>query len=180
MKTRIALLGLLALAACDQPAEEPIVVGETPAAEEISFAPDQVKVDAEQPNADIEYSYIDLLTLEPDDGVVIADSTKGAGFCTFTVEDGGVVLSVGAPTDEEKAGAAVVRPNGKAAMALYAQNDGSEYLVNGPILERTGEDDGFPYKVTIVKSDENGAATLTVSVPEGERDPYNGVWACTA
>lgn len=178
MKLRLALLCALAVSACDQPAEEPVAV-ETETAQTI-FAPDEPRLDETLPGAGSEYAYADLLALEPDDGVVIADSTKGAGFCTFTDEGGRVILSAGAPTEEEKAGAAVVRPNGQPATALYAQAGGSEYITTGPIFEREAVDGALGMTVTIVKADDTGAATLTFDVADGERDPYNGTWSCQA
>lgn len=183
MKTPIALLSLtlapLALAACDEPVEEPLVVGETEPAAEISFAPNQAKMDAEQPGAGNEYSYIDLLALEPNDGTLIAESTRGAGYCRFSDESGRTLLTVGQPTMEEKPGAGVVRPNGQPAMALYAQAGGSDYLTNGPTLERSGEEGELAMTVVVTKADDTGAATLLVKIPEGERDPYNGTWTCS-
>ncbi|WP_144095094.1 hypothetical protein [Croceicoccus sediminis] len=180
MKLRIALLCALAVSACDQPAEEPAVVDETPAAEATSVAPDQEIYDDAQPNAGNEYSYIDLLPLEPDDGSVIADITTGAGLCTFTVEDGPVILSVGAPLENEKAGAGVVRPNGVPAIVLYAFDDGADYLKNSPMLSRDGDAEFAGMTVTVVKAEDSDAATLTVDIGDGERDPYNGTWVCKA
>ncbi len=176
MKLRIALLCALAVSACSQPAEEPVAV-ETETVQ-TSFAPDEARLDETLPGAGSEYAYAELLALEPDDGVVIAESTKGAGFCTFTEEGGRVLLSAGAPTEEEKAGAAVVRPNGQPAAALYAQADGSEYITTGPIFVREAVDGVIGMTATIVKADDTGSATLTFEVPDGERAPYNGTWSC--
>lgn len=178
MKLRIALLCALAVSACDQPAEEPVAV-ETETVQ-TTFAPDEARLDETLPGANSKYAYGQLLALEPDDGVVIADSTKGAGFCTFTDEGGRVILSAGVPAEDEKPGAAVIRPNGKPATALYAQADGSEYVASSPTFAREAADGAIGMTVAIVKSDDSNAATLTLDVDDGEGAPYNGTWSCKA
>lgn len=184
MKLLTALLTMpvvfgLALSACDQ-AEQAPVVAETTEAENVAVAPTEAKLDTTLPGADGEYAYAELLALEPDDGTIIADSTKGAGLCTFADEGGRVLLTVGAPTEEEKPGAGVVRPNGQAATALYAQSGGTEYLLNGPTLEREAIDGVFGMTAVVLLAEDKSSATLTLKFAEGERDPYQGTWSCTA
>jgi len=186
MKLRINLLApallaptLLALSACDQAADAP-AVAETAEAEDVSAGPTEAKLDTTMPGAASEFAYAELLALEPDDGTIIADSTAGAGLCSFADESGRVILTVGAPTEEEKPGAGVVRPNGQPATALYAQSGGTEYLINGPTLEREGIDGAFTMTVVILRADDDASATLTVKLAEGERDPYQGTWSCAA
>lgn len=177
MNIRIALLSALTLAACDQ-AEEPPVVAETEPAEQVMFAPDEARFDADQPGATNEYSYIDLLALEPNDGTLIAGGTTGAGFCFFEDESGRALLTVGAPTQGDKPGQGVVRPNGKAPIVVYAQSGGPDYLSGGPTMEREAVEGEIGMTVTVLLAEADSSATLTVSIPEGERDPYQGTWNC--
>ncbi|WP_066556255.1 hypothetical protein [Croceicoccus bisphenolivorans] len=184
MKLRIALLASpvlagLALSACEQAAEAP-VVAETTTAENVVVAPTEAKLDTTLPGAQSEFAYAELLALEANDGTIIADSTKGAGLCVFMDEGGRALLTAGAPTQEEKPGAAVVRPNGQAATALYAQSGGTEYLLNGPTFVREGADGTLPITAIVLVADDKASATLTLKFPDGERDPYTGKWSCSA
>ncbi|RVQ69041.1 hypothetical protein EKN06_02175 [Croceicoccus ponticola] len=179
MKLRIALLASLALAGCDKPDEAP-VAAETTEAENVIVAPTEAKLDTTLPGADGEQAYAELLALEANDGTIIADSTKGAGLCFFTDEGGRALLTVGAPKIEDKPGAGVVRPNGQPATALFAQSAGTDYLVNGPTLERKPVDGAIAMSVAIVLADDKSSATLTLKTPGSERDSYQGTWSCPA
>lgn len=177
LRTAILVTSLVALAACDKPVDAPVEAATTKA-ENVAVAPTEAKLDTTLPGANSEYAYAELLELQADDGTLIADSTKGADLCTFADEGGRVLLSVGAPPQDDKAGAGVVRPNGKPAMALFAQADGTDYIRNGPTLERKAVDGGLALTVAVTLADDKKSATMAVKLPEGERDPYVGTWSC--
>lgn len=167
----------LALAGCDKAADQPAAL-ETTKAEDVVVAPTEAKLDTTLPGANSEYAYGELLTLQANDGSLIADSTKGAGYCRFTDEGGRVLLTVGAPREEDKPGAGVVRPNGQPAIALFAQSGGTDYVRNGPTLERKPVDGAIAMTVAVTLADDKESATLALKVPDGERDPYLGKWTC--
>lgn len=179
LRTALLAASLLALAACDKPAETPVAAQATKA-ENVVVAPTEAKLDVTMPGANSEFAYAELLELQAEDGTLIADSTKGAGLCRFTDDGGRVLLTVGAPLQDDKPGAGVVRPNGKPAMALFAQAGGTEYLLGGPTLERKPVDGGLAMSVAVTLADDKKSATMAIKLPEGERDPYIGTWSCEA
>lgn len=177
LRTAILATSLIALAACDKPADAP-VAAETTKAENVVVAPTEAKLDTTLPGANSEYAHAELLELQRDDGTLIASTTKGAGLCTFSGEGGRVLLTVGAPLQDDKPGAGVVRPNGKPAMALFAQAGGTDYILNGPTLERKAVDGGLAMTVAVTLADDKKSATMAVKLPDGERAPYVGAWSC--
>lgn len=178
MRAFLILAPLLVLAACnDEPAAEPVAAA-TAEAENVVVAPTEAKLDTTLPGANGEYAYAELLELQPNDGSLIADTTTGAGLCRFADDGKRILLSVGAPRQEDKPGAGVVRPNGKPALALYAQSGGTDYMRGGPTLERKPTDGGIGMTVLVKLADDSKSATLTVKLAEGERDPILGTWTC--